>query len=145
MNSTTWQYPCTNAFVYRTVHRFLRCTVVAILTTLAGCALHYYDTDTGTEHIWGVGHMAMKVGSTAVELGSVARRTDVLGVSVGRRQDEGAHLEIGWAATQRVDILQNDTKLCLAWRDSSFYQVRVGDVFPLAMDDCTKSTEDHTQ
>ncbi len=25
-----------------------------------GCAIHYYDPDTGTEHLWGVGHMRMK-------------------------------------------------------------------------------------
>ncbi len=32
-----------------------------ILWTTTGCAVHYYDPKTGAEHIWGVGHLVMKV------------------------------------------------------------------------------------
>ena len=26
----------------------------------SGCAVHYYDKETGTEHLWGFGHLRMK-------------------------------------------------------------------------------------
>ena len=31
------------------------CGLTILLTP--GCALHYFDSKTGTEHVWGFGHM----------------------------------------------------------------------------------------
>ncbi|MFT4589665.1 MAG: hypothetical protein ACI8QF_003782, partial [Limisphaerales bacterium] len=30
------------------------------LAFASGCAVHYYDKETGTEHLWGFGHLRMK-------------------------------------------------------------------------------------
>ncbi len=35
---------------------------------LMGCAIHYYDKDTGREHIWGVGHIARLEGTETPQL-----------------------------------------------------------------------------
>ncbi len=36
--------------------------LMAIFSYLStGCAVHYYDQATGTEHLWGFGHLKMAV------------------------------------------------------------------------------------
>src|SRR5258708_4445680 len=47
--------------------------------------------------IWGVGHMAMKVGSPKGGLKAVGRRTDTVGFSIGEAQ-EGFHFRSAGAA-----------------------------------------------
>lgn len=40
----------------------LRLSLSLLVARLScGCALHYYDASTGTEHLWGLGHMKMSV------------------------------------------------------------------------------------
>src|SRR5437879_10792528 len=77
--------------------------LVHILLTGNGCAVHYFDTKSGTEHLWGIGHMAMKPGSANEGLKAVGHRTDIVGVSIGKLR-EGVHFEIGWGSEQRVEI-----------------------------------------
>jgi hypothetical protein len=99
----------------------------------SGCAVHYFDAKNNTEHIWGVGHMAMKVGAPNEGLKAVAVRTDVVGVAVGSLQKD-VHLELGWGARQRIEIVDENTALCLAWPKGSFYNARVGSRFPFELE-----------
>ena len=73
---------------------------------------HYFDAKTGTEHIWGIGHMAMKPSASSEGLKAVGRRTDVVGISIGKLQED-IHLELGWGSRQRIDIVDEGTQLCL--------------------------------
>ena len=100
-----------------------------------GCAVHYFDTESGTEHIWGIGHMAMKYSVPDEELKAVGHRTDVVGISIGRLQEE-TYLTVGWNARQRIEIVDENTQLCLAWPYGSFYNVRIGSRFPPSLDSC---------
>lgn len=112
-----------------------------ILLTTAGCALHYFDAETGTEHIWGIGHMAMKPGAPSEGLKAVGRRTDVIGVSLGRLQQD-VHFEVGWSVRQRMEIVDANTQVCLAWPRGSFYNARIGSAFPTRLDDCGTADRD---
>jgi hypothetical protein len=112
---------------------------VVPLVATTGCALHYFDPETGTEHIWGIGHMAMTPGTPSEGVRAIGRRTDTVGFSVGKLQ-EGVYLELGWGARQRVDIVDANTQLCLAWPRGSFYNVRVGTEFPTGLNDCGRGT-----
>lgn len=70
--------------------------VVALLSfSLPGCAIHYFDPETGTEHLWGFGHMKVKVTPVNKGLQAVVRGTDVLGISVGST-DRQSYLTAGW-------------------------------------------------
>lgn len=112
-----------------------------IFLVASGCAIHYFDTESGTEHIWGVGHMAMKPSAPTEGLNAVARRTDIVGISIGKLQ-EGTHLEIGWGRRQRIEIINENTQLCLAWPRGSFYNARIGAAFPPKLDDCGRDTKE---
>lgn len=116
----------------------------AIFVGLHGCALHYYDADKGVEHVWGLGHVAVKAPVREDKLRAVARRSDVLGLSIGKRRDEGAHLEIGWTSIERVDLADSDASLCLSGIGGSLLDARVGTALPDAVVDCEMSTEHGT-
>ncbi len=109
--------------------------IVLLVLTGSGCAVHYFDVTKNTEHVWGIGHMAMKPSAPNGELKAVGRRTDVVGISIGRSQEE-AHLDVGWGARQRIDIVDKNTQLCLAWPRGSFYNARIGSEFPPSLDTC---------
>ena len=98
-----------------------------------GCALHHYDKATGTEHIWGFGHMKMKFVPDEEGLQTVVRGTDVLGISAGRVEKQ-AYLTAGWHRIQRLDIVTQSTAFRLEWPNSDFAQIRVGSEFPYEED-----------
>ncbi len=110
--------------------RFLgRWTVLIPLVMCCSCAIHYYDPDTGVEHVWGFGHMKMKIAEPNEGLRAVVHGTDVVGLGVGKAPDQ-SYLTLGWQRVQSVDIRDADTALRLEWPTSSFGSVRVGSEFP---------------
>ena len=96
-----------------------------LILVLQGCAVHYYDPKTGAEHIWGIGHIAMKASLPQEGHQAVVRRTDVLGVAVGLGE-EGTYLAFGWDGLQRVNILDPNTAIELRWPNTNFLNMRVG-------------------
>lgn len=112
--------------------RVTRAGVLALVTASwlsSGCAVHYFDAATGTEHVWGIGHLKMKVAPSGEGLQAVVRGTDLVGLSVGRT-DQQLHATLGWNRVQRLDVLADDVSLRLEWPSSDFVSVRVGSRFP---------------
>jgi hypothetical protein len=99
----------------------------------AGCAVHYFDAATGTDHIWGVGHLKMKAAAPDEGLRALVRGTDVVGLSFGRG-DQQLYVTLGWHRTQRLDVLAEDAAVRLEWPSGDFSDVRVGSRFPLDFD-----------
>ena len=103
--------------------------VVLFVLLSGGCAIHYFDSETGTEHIWGFGHMQMKVSPPNEGVQAVVRGTDVLGLSLGIA-DQQAYLTAGWHRVQRLDVIAESTAVRLEWPSADFAEVRVGTAFP---------------
>lgn len=117
------------------VRMIIRLLVVPVLLISNGCAVHYFDAENNTEHIWGIGHMAMKWNAPVEGLKAVGHRTDVAGIATGSLERE-VYLEVGWAARQQIEIVDENAQLCLAWPRGSFYNARIGSRFPPDLDDC---------
>ena len=100
------------------------------LLCLTGCAIHYVDSETGTHHLWGFGHMKMKVAPPNEGLQAVVLGTDVLGLSIGSVDRQG-HVTVGWHRSQRLDVVAEDTAIRFEWPSSDFAQVNVGSEFPV--------------
>lgn len=99
------------------------------LSMIQGCALHYFDEKTGTEHVWGFGYMKMKTTKPNEGLQTVIHGTEVLGLSVGKA-DKQTYFTAGWNRLESIDILAESTSVRLEWPNSSFVNVRVGSDFP---------------
>jgi hypothetical protein len=111
-----------------------RCLILAsLLMFQCGCAIHYYDAKTETEHLWGLGHMKMKVTEPNEGLEAVVHGTDVLGVSLGMARQH-SYLTVGWHRVEFIDIRKESTAFRIERPWMSFSNVRVGSEFPLLKD-----------
>ncbi len=110
--------------------RFRQYAIVVFFVLLnGGCAIHYFDSETGTEHLWGFGHMQMKVSPPTEGVQAVVRGTDVLGLSIGSA-DQQVYFTAGWHRVHRLDVIAESTAVRLEWPSADFAEVRVGTAFP---------------
>lgn len=118
---------------------------VFALTLCSGCAVHYFNRETQTEHLWGFGHLKMRAapqpatGDSATNA-SVAFVTGVrtLGLNLGVGGDFGG-VAAGWDARSRVVVRAPDACFCLMWPTNAvhwpgglqdLFTVRVGTNLP---------------
>ena len=114
----------------RLINHILRFIVLFVFyIVLNGCALHYYDKKTGAEHIYGFGHMVMKVAPQSDEHKTVVLGTDLLGFGFGQNRN-GGFLSFGWNSQRRIEIFNDNTTVNLIWPDSSFLNTRIGPASP---------------
>lgn len=117
----------------RTARTIPRCSanlrVLVCLSTLAatlgGCAIHYYDEATGTEHVWGLAHVKMRVQPVTEGVQAVAQGSESLGVSAGSTA-AGPHFALGWHDESRIFVSPEDAALRFDWPTSNVFDVRVG-------------------
>lgn len=111
----------------------------------SGCAVHYFDRATGTEHLWGLGHLKMRAvpqhsnqppWSNAVTAFVTGNQT--LGLSLGTGPDHFG-FAAGWDSRSRLNVIAPDTSFYLLWPTNSIwlpwqlrdlFTVRVGPDFP---------------
>ena len=102
----------------------------ALLLTLAivfygGCALHYYDPVTQTDHLWGVGHFKMKVAPANEGVQAIVKGATVVGASVKIASDD-THVVVGWDTTSQIAVMSEGASVRLEWPTSDLFSVRVG-------------------
>lgn len=103
--------------------------LAALSLQLPACAIHYFDAETGVEHVFGVGHMAAKVERRPDEIDAIGRKAEVVGVALGI-EDDAVYLQLGWSARERLEILSPDTQFCLLRPTASLFNARVGSAHP---------------
>lgn len=105
-----------------------------LLLAQPGCALHYYNPDTGVEHLIGFGHMKMRVSEPNEGVRAVVTETQTLGVSAGTTE-EGALLAAGYNRTSRLRAIDENTSVTIERPHSGFMNTRVGSLPPWLSDD----------
>lgn len=90
----------------------------------SGCALHYYDQRTGTEHVWGIGHVRMKAAPVTDKIDSVVSGTSAIGMNVGAGREE-YYFSAGWDYRRRI-VIGTNAAMALEWPNADFFNVRVG-------------------
>ncbi len=103
-------------------------SLIALLS-LSGCAIHYYDNNTGAEHIFGFGHMVMKVSSPKGTHQAIVGGTDILGIGLGKNND-GTYLSLGWDSRRRIEVINENTSVDLEWPNGDFLNTRIGSSGP---------------
>ena len=111
---------------------FLGCAVLL----LSGCAVHYYDAETGTENLWGFGHFRMK-GPPKNGAQPVVTGSHLLGLNLRAGRDDYG-VGIGFDSQSRITMPASGT-LLLEWptnfpnahRDmQNLFNVRIGTNLP---------------
>ncbi|MEK6674420.1 MAG: hypothetical protein AABZ47_02055 [Planctomycetota bacterium] len=106
-------------------HVLFGCAALAHWFVAGGCSIHYFDPETGTEHLWGIGHMKVKVTPANEHVQSVVRGVDLIGFG-GGSDGSNKYVVLGWQRRQRIDILDDDASIRLEWCGNDFANVRVG-------------------
>ena len=104
-----------------------------LLWTTTGCAVHYYDPKTGAEHIWGVGHLVMKVSAPNEGVRAIVRSSETIGVTLSNR--DGPAVTMGWEKWQQLEIVDANTAIRLERPPGDFVKIRVGSQWPTARED----------
>jgi hypothetical protein len=109
----------------------LRIIVVGIVAFhMLGCAIYYRDAESGAEHIWGFGHLAMKATPPLDGKQALIRKATLAGVALA--VDDGSlGLSIGWDQRERLIIYDKNTALTIEPSPSNdFFYFKIGS-YPL--------------
>jgi len=116
------------------------CGAACLTVLCVGCAIHHFDQKTGTEHIWGFGHMKMKVAQPREEARAVVGQTETVGLAVGSIQESGFAV-IGWQRLTRLMAIDANAAVRLEWPNSDLFNVRVGTQPPWAVTNQPAATD----
>ena len=110
-----------------------RHVLLLALLWLQGCAFHYYDLDTKTEHVLGLGYVRFKVVAPQEDVQAVIHGVQTLGLGVGYG-GEGGQVIVGYRDTRSVEVMPEKTRLRVEWPTSDFFDIRIGSQFPFKVD-----------
>ena len=104
--------------------------VVGLLAScLCGCGIHHYDAKTGVEHLWGFGHLRMRVHPPTNGVQAVITGNQLVGVRVGAgTADYG--LSVGYDNRRWIVINPGPAPLTLGWPTADFFNFRIGTNLP---------------
>ena len=106
---------------------------VIATSLLSGCAVYYRDRETGAEHIWGFGHLSMKVTPPLEEKQALIQRTTLTGVAIG--MDNGS-LGMSVGFDQREHILIYDENVAITIQrppSNDFFYFKIG-TYPIDLE-----------
>jgi len=101
-------------------------SVLGAASLLSGCALHYYDKATGTDHLWGIGHLSMQAQTTPNGQVALIRGLETFGLATGIGQDD-SYFQTGWSRRQRLDLLQPDASIRIKKLSADFTTFKIGE------------------
>ena len=113
---------------------FMPLTACALSVSFGACGLHYYDPDTGVDHLWGVGHLKMKLTSPVEGVRATITGVQMLGVGVSLGETNH-YAQVGWSDIRLLRILHKSTCVRLDWPSNDMFSVRVGTVPPNLIND----------
>ncbi len=95
----------------------------------SGCGFHYYDAKTGVEHVWGFGHLRMRVLPPTNNVQAVIKGYTIVGAKLGGSPDDYG-LSLGYDNRRLIYVAPLDAQFSLEWPRASFFNVRLGTNLP---------------
>ena len=102
--------------------------LVFAITATSGCAFHYYDQKTNTEHLWGFGHMKTRISPMEEGVCIQASEVQTVGLALNAGQ-ENYGLSAGFNHQGRM-IVSSNTAARVEWYHGDFFHARAGTNFP---------------
>jgi len=113
-----------------------------LAASLCGCGIHHYDAKTGVEHLWGFGHLRMRVLPPTNGVEAVITGNQLVGVRVGAGTTDYG-LSVGYDNRRWIVINPGASPLTLGWPTADFFNFRIGTNLP-PFPGLTPETPDHT-
>jgi len=110
----------------------------------SGCAVYYRDRESGTEHIWGFGHLAMKVTPPLEGKKALIQKMTLTGVAVGI--DNGSMgVSVGYDDREHILIYDENTTITIQRPPSNdFFYFKIG-TYPPDLESDAKPSDSHTK
>ena len=110
---------------------------------LSSCAVYYRDRDTGAEHIWGFGHLAVKTIPSHEGKPALIQRMTLTGIAVGT--DNGSlGVSAGYDRREHILIFDENAAITIERHPSNdFFYFKIG-TYPSDLEtpqETTHSTE----
>lgn len=101
-------------------------TVTLIGLLLSGCAVYYRDRETGAEHIWGFGHLAVKTLPSNEGKQALVQRMTLTGFAVG--MDNGSlGVSAGYDRREQILIFDENAAMTIERHPSNdFFNFKIG-------------------
>lgn len=96
------------------------------LSVFSSCSVSYYSEQDSTLHVFGIGHLAMRVPDA--EQQTVYHQQYSYGLAIGSNR-EGAQMSLGYTENTVLDIANNES-LCFEWPSAKLIQVKLGHTIP---------------
>ena len=96
-----------------------------LIISTTGCAIHYYDEDTETEHLWGFGHMKMRVTVPEEKIQAAVHGIKICGLGISKTPEDFS-LITGFYNKTKMEIAAEDASFRLEWPTNDLFYVRVG-------------------
>jgi hypothetical protein len=90
---------------------YLAWIFIIISITNSGCTVHYHDVSDNSDHVYGFGHLAMKVTTNGSKQIAVAKQVSTLGSELHAGDKIG--LSLGWSNEEEVRIFDKSTMISL--------------------------------
>ncbi len=98
-----------------------------------GCAIYYHDTESGADHIWGFGHLAMKATPPLDGKQAIVRKVTLTGAAIGI--EEGSFgISVGFDQRERIDVYENTLVKIEKPTNKDFFYFKIG-TYPINMKD----------
>jgi hypothetical protein len=106
---------------------------VALSFAVSGCAIYYRDAETGAEHIWGIGHLAIKATAPKDGKQAVISKATMTGIALGL-EDNAVGMSAGFDQRERVTIYDENTSISIQRPgDGDFFLFKFGTQPPTTM------------
>ena len=139
--STRTGYGCHSAGVCARAWSLTRiCALILCAVLPTGCAIHYFDAKTGTEHLWGFGHLKMKAVSANEGVCAIVTGTSTVGVALSKH-DLRTSFGIGAQTLHQLEVVTEGTGIRLEWPTGDLFDVRVGTELPPEFKKCAKRAD----
>lgn len=106
---------------------------IMVIMSQGGCAVHYYDEKTATEHLWGFGHMKMKLSVPQEGVKAAIKGTEIYGIGISKGKED-LFLMGGWSRQTEVEVIDENASVRIEWPTNNFYNIRVGTRPPFLKD-----------
>jgi hypothetical protein len=78
---------------------------------MSGCAVHYHDKSDNSDHIYGFGHLAMRVASDGSKEIAIAKQVSTLGSEFHAGDQVG--LSLGWSNEEEIQVFDKSARISL--------------------------------